>query len=159
MAPTLLFDISTIDLNRITGDIADIESYNPHRAPMRMLDGIIHVDSAAGEGVAFKNIGADEFWAGGHIPGRPIFPAVLMIEASAQFASYLTLKYREKQKRFLGFVAADDFKFRGQVVPGDKLYVLCKEVEYRPGRRFISLTQGLVNGSIVFEGKVTGMPI
>ncbi len=160
MPPSLVFDLSGIDLNRVLVDAAGIEAVNPHRPPFRMLDAIVYVDESAGHGVAYKDVRSDEFWVSGHIPGRPIFPGVLMIEAAAQLASYLTMMYRMKSgdKRFLGFLAADGFKFRGQVVPGDRLYILNKEIEFRPGRKFVSLTQGLVNGSMVFEGQVTGMP-
>ena len=46
--------------------------------------------------------------------------------------------------------------FRGQVVPGDTLYLLAKEISYRP-RKFVSAGQGVVNGRLVFEAKITGM--
>lgn len=159
--PQPIIDLTAIDLNQVLHGSEEIEAVNPHRPPMRMLDGIIHVKNApnAAEAVAFKDIGHDEFWTAGHIPGRPLFPGVLMIEAAAQLASYVTVKFRSTNGKFLGFIGADDFKFRGQVVPGDRLIVLAKEVEFRPGRRFVSLSQGLVNGAVVFEGKITGMPI
>jgi 3-hydroxyacyl-[acyl-carrier-protein] dehydratase len=48
--------------------------------------------------------------------------------------------------------------FRGQVVPGDRLLLLSKEVEFNR-RRFISKAQGVVNGKLVFEGTITGMTI
>jgi hypothetical protein len=38
------------------------------------------------------------------------------------------------------------------------MLVLCKEVEFRP-RRVICQSQGLVNGTQVFEATITGMPM
>ena len=48
--------------------------------------------------------------------------------------------------------------FRGQVQPGDRLYLLVKEISFK-ARRFISASQGLVDGKLVFEAKITGMVI
>ena len=157
MVPSLLFDISDIDLNHIQYDVAAIEKVNPHRGDMRMLDGVIYLSPGMNEAVAFKDCRADEFWVPGHIPGRPIFPGVLMVEAAAQIASFVTI-LRRSDVKFVGFAAVDSVKFRGQVTPGDRLLIVAKEVEFRP-RRVICACQGLVNGTIVFEGQVTGMPM
>ena len=58
----------------------------------------------------------------------------------------------------MGFIRCDDVVFRGQVVPGDTLYLLAKEISCRR-RRFTSKAQGLVDGRLVFEGTITGMAI
>ena len=157
MVPSLLFDISDIDLTKLQYDVAAIEKINPHRGHMRMLDGVIHLSEPKDEAVAFKDCRAEEFWVPGHIPGRPIFPGVLMVEAAAQIASFVTI-LRRSDVKFVGFAAVDKVKFRGQVVPGDRLLIIAKELEFRP-RRVICAAQGLVNGTIVFEGEVTGMPM
>lgn len=157
MAPPLLFDISGIDLNQVLHDASAIEAVNPHRGCMRLIDAIVYDQGDPSSIVAYKDIRDDEFWVPGHIPGRPVFPGVLMIEAAAQCASFVSLRKLQGQK-FLGFVGVDGVKFRSQVSPGDRLYVLCKETELR-SRRCVCLTQGLVNGNLVFEAKITGMPI
>jgi len=36
MAPTLLFDLDRLDLDRVTHGIEAIEQVNPHREPMRL---------------------------------------------------------------------------------------------------------------------------
>ncbi len=157
MVPTLLFDIADIDQTRVQFDVPAIEKINPHRGNMRLLDGVVWASDDMTEAMAVKNVGDDEFWVPGHIPGRPIFPGVLMIEAAAQLASFLTLM-RMPDVKFLGFAGVDDVKFRGQVVPGDRLLILGKQVEFRP-RRCICEVQGLVKGTIVFEARITGMPM
>ncbi|WP_200761729.1 3-hydroxyacyl-ACP dehydratase FabZ family protein [Poriferisphaera corsica] len=138
-------------------DVSFIESINPHRGCMRLLDGIIYEDIPTGELIAFKDIGDDEFWVPGHIPGRPIFPGVLMIEAAAQLASYMCLQKLVDQD-FMGFAGVDSVKFRGQVRPGDRLHILIKETEFRR-RRCVCKSQGLVDGNLVFEAIITGMPM
>ena len=158
MAPQLLFDLSGIDLDHVDIDAGGIEAVNPHRGDMRMLDGIIWHDHAGQTGytLAFKDIRDDEFWAPGHIPGRPLFPGVLMIEAAAQLASFMIIHYGG-QSGFIGFVGCDKVKFRGQVVPGDRLLLLGDPTEVKP-RRSICQLQAVVNGDLVFEAKITGMP-
>ena len=59
---------------------------------------------------------------------------------------------------FVGFGGVADVKFRGTVVPGDKLIILCKCLELRP-RRAVFQTQGIVNNKLVFEAKIIGMPV
>ena len=77
-------------------------------------------------------------------------------ESAAQVASYLTMRIFPDLK-FVGFASLDDVKFRGQVVPGDRLWILAKATEVKR-RRSICRCQGVVNGSQVFECTVTGMP-
>jgi 3-hydroxyacyl-[acyl-carrier-protein] dehydratase len=157
MAPTLLFDLDTLDLDQTIHDISAIEQVNPHRAPMRMLDGILWEKPELTHAVAYRDVRDDEFWVPGHIPGRPLFPGVLMLEAAAQLASFMVLR-RLPDCDFLGFAGVDGVKFRGQVVPGDRLLVLMEQLELRK-RRCVCQTQGVVDGTIVFEAKITGMPM
>ena len=157
MVPSLLFDIAGIDLNQVRVNAEGIERVNPHRGAMRLLDGIAYHDEGYTRAIAYKDVRADEFWVPGHIPGRPIYPGVLMIESAAQLASYLTL-IRLGGQRFMGFAGVDGVKFRGQVGPGDRLLLLGQEVEFRP-RRSICKAQGLVRGTLVFEATITGMPM
>ena len=155
MVPPLLFDISQIDLGAVCVDAAQIEQLNPHRGDMRMLDGVTWISDDGLEAMAFKDLRDDEFWVPGHIPERPILPGVMMIEAGAQLASFMTLR-RTKGLKFIGFIGCDNAKFRGQVVPGDRLIILGKGIKFKP-RRCICDVQGLVRGSLVFEAKITGM--
>lgn len=130
---------------------------NPQRGHMRQLDHVIWYSDAKDEILGVKFIRHDEFWVPGHVPGRPLYPGVLQIEAAAQLSSYLQLlKYPELG--FLGFTRCDDTSFRGQIVPGDTLYLLAKE-QASSRRRFVSLAQGIVNDRIVLETKITGMAI
>jgi 3-hydroxyacyl-[acyl-carrier-protein] dehydratase len=157
MAPPLLVDLSKIDLAQILIPIEEIRQVNPHRYEMEHLSGVIHLDPAVGQIVAFKEVRPDEFWVRGHIPGRPLLPGVVMIEAAAQMCSFY-FKYVQKDSRFLGFGGVDAVKFRGQVVPGDRLILLGQAVELR-NRRAVFDTQGVVGDRLVFEARITGMPI
>ena len=157
MAPPLLVDLSKIDLSRVLMTVEEIRQYNPHRYEIEQLCGVIHLDPAAGQIVAFKDVRPAEFWVRGHIPGRPLLPGVLMIEAAAQMCS-LYFKKVQADERFLGFGGVDGVKFRGQVAPGDRLLLLGQAVEIR-NRRAVFDTQGVVGDRLVFEARITGMPV
>jgi 3-hydroxyacyl-[acyl-carrier-protein] dehydratase len=155
VASNPFLDLSTIDLNAVAVDRATVGTINPHTGDMRHLDHVIWLNEDQSMAVGVKHVRDDEFWVPGHIPGRPLLPGVIMIEAAAQLSSVL-YKLRSQEEQFLGFTRCEDTTFRGQVVPGDTLYLISREVTFR-ARRFISQNQGIVNGSIVFESKITGM--
>lgn len=157
MVPNLLFDITGIDFDHVHLDAQAIEKFNPQRGDMRLLDGILWHDHKTGRAVAYHDVRHDAFWVQGHIPGRPLLPGVLMIEAGAQLASFMVISHLGTPT-FLGFVGCDDVKFRGQVVPGDRLIILGKSVKFKP-RQSTCAIQGLVNGTMVFEAVIIGMPI
>ena len=157
MPPPLLVDINSIDLDRILFNAEAIEQVNPHRYEMRQLDAIVHFDPETGSVVGYKEVRENEFWVRGHIPGRPIMPGVLMLEAAAQLASF-SAKTLTKEERFIAFGGIEDVKFRLQVSPGSRLYLIGKFLEMRP-RRFKLAAQGVVEGQMIFEATVIGMPI
>jgi 3-hydroxyacyl-[acyl-carrier-protein] dehydratase len=154
MPPQLLFDIAAIDLNRILYDQEAIREANPQRGDMEMLHAIVHAEGKTGEIVGYKDIRDNEFWVPGHIPGRPLFPGVLMIEAGAQLASFYTKKIMGWEG-FIGFGAVDGVKFRAPVTPGCRMYILGKKMWERHSRVGCKV-QGIVNGNMVFEADITG---
>jgi 3-hydroxyacyl-[acyl-carrier-protein] dehydratase len=157
MPPEPILDISEIDQSKVAVTREQICQVNPHRYEFQQLDGIFFIDHEKNVIAGFRDIREDEFWVRGHIPGRPIFPGVLMIECAAQMVSYYVVSH-EKNDGFLGFGGVDDVKFRGQVVPGDRIIMLGKMIEMRK-RRCVGAVQGFVNGRMVFEGTITGMLI
>ena len=152
-----LFDISGVDLSAVAIAPDRVGELNPQSGDMRQLDHVIWHDKALAHAVGVKAASPDEFWVSGHIPGRPLFPGVLMIEAGAQLASII-FRLRSQEERFLAFTRCDEVVFRHQVVPGDTLLLLMKEVQFKP-RRFICRTQGLVHDQIAFEATITGMVV
>ena len=121
------------------------------------MSGIIKFDPEHKIIVGYKDVSTSEFWVRGHIPGRPLMPGVIMLEAAAQLCTYY-YKKTTLDDRFLGFGGIDKVKFRGKVIPGDKLILIAKNKELR-SRRAIFDTQGVVNGNLVFEGIIIGMVV
>ncbi|MBI5722567.1 MAG: beta-hydroxyacyl-ACP dehydratase [Planctomycetes bacterium] len=155
MPPQPLFDLAKIDMNRILVDQEGIYKVNPHRFEFMLLDAICYLDPQSETMAGFRDVKEDEFWVRGHIPGRPIFPGVLMIETAAQLVSYYANTV-SPGKGFLGFGAVDNVKFRGTVTYGQRLLMVGKMLEMRQ-RRCVGAAQGFVNGQMVFEGLITGM--
>jgi 3-hydroxyacyl-[acyl-carrier-protein] dehydratase len=154
MPPQLLFDITNIDLNRILYTQEQVREANPQRGHMEMLNAISYVKQEEGEVAGYKDVREDEFWVPGHIPGRPLFPGVLMVEAAAQLASFYTRNFIG-WKNFIGFGGIEETKFRGQVVPPCRLYLLGK-LQWHRHRRIGCKVQGLVNGNLMFETGIVG---
>jgi 3-hydroxyacyl-[acyl-carrier-protein] dehydratase len=157
MAATPFVDLSTIDLTKVVADHEAIYRRLPHRYEFEQLDSIIWVDMATCTGVARRVVREDEFWVRGHIPGRPLLPGVLMIETAAQFASYLACELSGSDQ-FMGFARVDNVSFRGTVSPPATMYFIMKLVEHR-SRRIVGDAQAMLDGKLVFEGRITGMPV
>ncbi|HET6248769.1 MAG TPA: hypothetical protein VFE47_13795 [Tepidisphaeraceae bacterium] len=157
MPPQLLYDISAIDLNKVVFDQNEIRAANPQRGDMEHLNAIVYAEPAEGKIIGYKDVRADEFWVAGHIPGRPLLPGVLMIEAGAQLASFYTRKF-VGWKGFIGFGGADEIRFRAPVSPGCRLYIVGLKIWERH-RRISCKVQGLVDGSMVFEATILGTEV
>ncbi|MHC4445577.1 MAG: 3-hydroxyacyl-ACP dehydratase FabZ family protein [Planctomycetota bacterium] len=157
MAATPFIDLNTLELDKLIVTKEQIYQRLPHRYEFMQLDGLIYFDLDKGIAVGLRDIKQDEFWVKGHIPSRPLFPGVLMIESAAQLASYMSYELMDT-KQFIGFGGVDAVKFRGSVVPPAKMYIIMKMVEVR-SRRIVGDGQGIVDGKLVFEGRITGMPI
>ena len=159
MPPRFIVDLDKIDLNRIQIPMEEVRKVNAQRFEMEQLDGIIHFNKAERWIVGVKNVRNDEFWVRGHIPGRPLLPGVVIVEAAAQLCTYcFRVSLSLGEDIFLGFAGLNNVKFRGIVVPGDKLIVMAKNMDMRP-RRAIFETQAVVGDRLVYEGEITGMPI
>ena len=157
MPPQFLFDISAIDLNGVAYDQEQIRAANPQRGAMEHLNGIVYADASRGEIIGYKDVRTDEFWVEGHIPGRPLLPGVIMIESGAQLASFYTNTF-VGWKGFIGFAGVEGCKFRQQVPPGNRMYILGLKIWERH-RRIACKVQGVVNGSLAFEAEIVGQEL
>jgi 3-hydroxyacyl-[acyl-carrier-protein] dehydratase len=156
---SLILDPSQLDFENIVADAAEIRKYNPQRHEMEMLTAIIYEDLEKHICAGFKDVGQDDFWVRGHMPGMPLMPGVLMLEAAAQMCSYFSQRYDLLGCEMIGFGGLEEVRFRDPVLPGDRLVVLCEMTRLRRGRLVITKFQGLVGNSLVVEGILKGIPI
>src|SRR5256885_14988408 len=133
MPPRYLFDISTINLDAQLFDQEAIRAANPQRGDMEHLNAIVWAKPEDGLIIGFKDVRPDEFWVEGHIPGRPLLPGVLMIEAGAQLASFYTRTYIG-WTGFVAFGGAEAIPFPPPGPPRCPLHIVGRKGWERPRR-------------------------
>jgi 3-hydroxyacyl-[acyl-carrier-protein] dehydratase len=91
-----------------------------HRPPFLFVDEVIALEPGVSATGRWRLTG-DEWFFGGHFPGRPTLPGVLMCEAIAQVGAIAVLTADGFAGRLPLFGGLDGARFRRQVVPGDVL--------------------------------------
>lgn len=159
MPPKFLLDLERVDVERVIFSKNVIRESNPQRYEFEQLDWICHFDPAPDQQViaGVRDLRADEFWVRGHLPGRPIFPGVLMLEAAAQLGSV----YRAQvvgPKPVFGFGGADEVRFRRMLTIGDRLVIVARQ-ESLTSRRSRFHSQGFCAGQLAFEATILGIAL
>lgn len=150
-----LVDPSEFDLEKVIVDRDGIMEVNPHRHELMLLDGIcLQTDEYA---VGFADITDNDFWVRGHFPDRPLMPGVLMCEAAAQLSAYYAKKAKLAETGTVGLGGLDSVKFRGPVVPGDRLVLMLKRGRVRQNVMFTAEFQGFVKETLVVDGVIKGV--
>ncbi len=126
----------------------------PHRYPFLLIDRVIELE--AGQSLtALKNVTINEPFFGGHFPGYPVMPGVLVLEAMAQATGLLAFSEMDSEHRskLYMLVGIDKARFRGQVVPGDQLVL---DIRLKRKMRGIGIYQceARVDGEIAAEAEM-----
>ena len=95
MAIEPILDIKQFDLSAVAISGEEVGEMNLQAGDMRQLDYVAWISEDNQTAIGIRKVKKDEFWVAGHIPGRPIFPGVLMIESAAQLSSILYHKNAE----------------------------------------------------------------
>ncbi|NQT13719.1 MAG: beta-hydroxyacyl-ACP dehydratase [Planctomycetes bacterium] len=154
----LILDPSEYDLDNVIADIEVIRSYNRQRYEMEQLTAICYEDPERRICVGYKDLGPNEFWVRGHMPGAPIMPGVVMCETAAQLASYFTQRHKLMDAPVVGFAGLKDVRFRGVVHPGERFVIVAQLLKIRR-MMLTSQFQCFVHGNMVCDGILKGIPL
>lgn len=156
----LIIDFSEFDVNHVVADLEAIRRYNRQRFEMEQLTCVCFEDSERMIAVGYKDLGPDEFWIRGHMPGLPILPGVIMCEIAAQLCSFFSQRNNLLgSNATLGFGGMNDVRFRGLVRPGQRLVVATQLTKVRKGSLVTSRFQAFVNQNLVGEGEILGIAL
>ena len=136
-------------------DINQIKEIIPHRHPFLLVDYI--EDYEPGEfAVGYKCVSYREEFFAGHFPQEPVMPGVLTVEAWPQVGAVAILSLPENQGKTAYFGAIDKCKFKGKVVPGDKLRLETRIIK-RKGPVGVGEAIASVDGRVVVRAELTFM--
>ncbi|HZS09782.1 MAG TPA: 3-hydroxyacyl-ACP dehydratase FabZ [Blastocatellia bacterium] len=134
-------------------DINEIQSIIPHRYPFLLIDRVIEIEPLK-RIVATKNVTINEPFFGGHFPGAPVMPGVLIIEALAQAGAVLLFReVPDRDSKLLYFTSIEEARFRKPVVPGDQLRLEVEVLKYKLGYCKLKAA-AYVDGTLVTEALI-----
>ena len=154
-----IVDPSLLNPDQPIADLEVIRGFNPQRHEMEHLSGILYEDVETLTCAGYKDVSHDEFWCRGHMPGMPVMPGVIQLEAIAQLSSYFAQKYDLLGAEMVGFGGVDGARFRDVVVPGDQLILMIRLSRARRNRMIVADFQGVVGQKLVVDGTIRGIPL
>ena len=133
-------------------NLDQIKQLLPHREPMLLIEklsNIVPMISATGH----INVKKENFFFGGHFPGQPVFPGVLIVEAFGQTAATLSahcLNAEDIQNKLVFLMTIDKARFRSPIMPPCELLLNVK-VEKIKGRIWKYSGQALVGDKVMAD--------
>jgi 3-hydroxyacyl-[acyl-carrier-protein] dehydratase len=154
-----LIDPGEYDPAAIVVSIEELRTVIPQRGNWEQLDGLLALDKQRQLAVGVRRVPEHPFWEADHMPGQPLLPGALMLDALAQLGIYYHYSVRPAgDDRLFGFGGLQDVTFRRPVRPGQTIIYATRLIELR-SRRARFHGQGYVDGHCVVDAVVVGVPI
>ncbi len=136
-------------------NIEEILKILPQRFPFVMIDRIIELEPQK-KVVAVKNVSFNEEFFGGHFPGNPIMPGVLIVEAMAQASIVLfySAKKISQDKELIYYLGSIKIRFLEPVKPGDQLIITIEPLKILSNAAIVK-AEAKVNNKAVAEGELS----
>lgn len=134
-------------------DAVQIQAAIPHRWPFLLVDRVTELEPAQ-RAVGLKNVTVNEWFFQGHVPGYPIMPGVMIVEALAQLALIVLRSAPEHADKMFLFAGIDELRFRRPVAPGDTLH-LEVELAAQEGSSFTFSARAMVGERTASQGRIT----
>ena len=128
-------------MNRL--GVKEIEQILPHRHPFLLVDYI-------------EDYEPGKFAIGYKCVTFPVMPGVLMVEALAQTGAVAILSLEENKGKIAYFGGIKNCRFRGKVVPGDKLRLETTIIKCK-GPVGVGHAVASVDGKVVVDAELTFM--
>ena len=135
--------------------IKEIQEIIPHRHPFLLIDYI--EDFEPGQfAVGYKCVTYREDFFKGHFPQEPVMTGVLTVEALAQVGAVAILSMPDNKGKVAYFGGINKCKFKGKVVPGDKLKLETRIIKTK-GPVGVGEAVASVDGKVVVSAELTFM--
>jgi len=126
----------------------------PHGPEFRFVDRLLSLEPGK-EGVGEYRVRGDEPFLRGHFPGHPLFPGVLLVEATAQLAGVVAQSDPQiTPLAGLKLAGIKAIKLTGSARPGEMIR-LEAQLTGRLANLVQATTAAWVNGQIVMRGELT----
>ncbi|MFA5063672.1 MAG: 3-hydroxyacyl-ACP dehydratase FabZ [Candidatus Omnitrophota bacterium] len=115
-------------------NIEEIQKILPQKFPFLMLDRVLELEPGK-KIIALKNISINEGFFGGHFPGMPVMPGVLIIEAMAQAAIIMLCSPKEglADSKAAYYLASVKMRFSHPLTAGDQLKIEVEPIKIISG--------------------------